>query len=51
MELPDDDVMAPAAMEAAKAIWPGIIHDEGWDGWSIEIADEDGRVLRVMAFV
>jgi hypothetical protein len=47
--LSEEAVMSPAALDVAKEIWPGVSDSREWAGWSIEIVDPDGRVVRVIA--
>jgi hypothetical protein len=47
--LSEEAVMSPAALDVAKEIWPGISDGQEWAGWSIEIVDPNGRVVRVIA--
>jgi hypothetical protein len=51
VELSPEDVMTPAALAVAKEIWPGLRDSEVWAGWSIEVVDSDGRVVRVIALL
>jgi hypothetical protein len=51
VELLREEVTTQAALAVAKEIWPGVSNTEGWAGWSIEVVDSDGRVVRVVALV
>jgi hypothetical protein len=47
--MPPEAVTSPSVLEAAKDIWPGIDDRVAWAGWSIEICDAQGNVVRVVA--
>jgi hypothetical protein len=42
-------VMSPEANRIVRDIWPGTADLREWNGWSVEIIDTEGRVVRVMA--
>ena len=44
-----DVVTSPSVLDVAKDIWPGIGDPVAWAGWSIEICDANGTVVRVIA--
>jgi len=51
VELSEQEVMSPSALDLAKDIWPGLEQSDDWSGWSIVIVDADDRVVRVIALV
>jgi hypothetical protein len=44
-------VMSPSVLDVARGIWPALGNPTAWAGWSIEIHDETGNVVRVIALV
>jgi len=44
-------VTSSAVLDVAKDIWPGLGDSVAWAGWSIEICDATGNVVRVIALV
>jgi hypothetical protein len=51
MELPNEVLMSPAVFDVVKRIWPGISDSGAWQGWSIEVTDPDGRVVRTITLL
>jgi hypothetical protein len=51
VELRDDVVHSPAIFDAVKKIWPGIAESTEWLGWSIEVTDSDGRIVRTITLL
>jgi hypothetical protein len=50
VELSYEAVISSRALEVARDIWPGTMDDQvAWQGWSIEIVDSAGQVVRVIA--
>jgi hypothetical protein len=48
LELDEDAVMSLDAEMVVRDVWPGT--GEGtWEGWSVEIVDEAGRIGRTVA--
>jgi hypothetical protein len=49
IELSLDVVMSAAAFHMARDVWAGTRDDpDAWKGWSVEIVEANGRVVRVM---
>ncbi len=48
LELDEDAVMSLDAEMVVRDVWPGA-GEGGWEGWSLEIADEAGRIVRTVA--
>jgi hypothetical protein len=47
-ELREETLMSSSMLKVVRNRWPGT--DIGpWKGWSVEITDEDGRVVRTIA--
>jgi hypothetical protein len=50
--LSDDVVMSAAAFHMARDVWPDTRDDrDAWKGWSVEIVDANGRVVRMIELV
>lgn len=48
MKLPRSVVVSPAVMEKVKERWPGTADLQEWQGWTVEIVDAEGRVVRTV---
>jgi hypothetical protein len=44
-------VMSQSVLDVARGIWPALGNPAAWSGWSIEICDATGDVVRVIALV
>ena len=51
LELTHEAVMSPSVFQIVRRIWPGTTDATGWEGWSVEIVDSDGHLMRVIALV
>jgi hypothetical protein len=49
--MPREAVLSPAVHQAIREIWPGTANLAEWEGWSVEIADGNGHVARVIALL
>src|SRR5690242_9837913 len=49
MELDQDRINSPSILEAVAQRWPGTLDDALWQGWSVDIVDEDGHTVRTIA--
>ena len=47
-ELCREVAMSPAIVESVREIWPGTADRNAWEGWSVEIVDATGRVIRTV---
>jgi len=48
LELRDQGVMSPAMLHVIHEVWPGTAEAGTWAGWSVEIANAQGHVVRVL---
>jgi len=48
IELRDEVLTSPAVFDVVKKIWPGTAESTEWLGWSIEVTDPEGRVVRTI---
>jgi uncharacterized protein DUF6894 len=48
LELDNGSIMSVDVEMVVKEVWPGT-GEGGWEGWSLEIADEAGRIVRTVA--
>ena len=51
VELDREAVMSSSVHQIEKRVWPGTAELDGWDGWTIEIFDADGRLVRALAIL
>ena len=51
IELRDEILKSPAIFDAVKKVWPGTFESSGWVGWSIEVTDPEGRVVRTITLL
>jgi hypothetical protein len=51
VELREDVLHSPAIFDAVKKIWPGTADSPEWVGWSIEVTDPGGRVVRTITLL
>jgi hypothetical protein len=51
LEVRRDEVMSSAVYGMIRKIWPGTADRNGWGGWSVEVMDAEGTVVRVIALV
>jgi hypothetical protein len=49
IELEEGTVMSRAMLKVVRTRWPGTSDVDAWKGWSVEIADEQGRIVRTIA--
>jgi len=50
IDLHADAVMSVDVEMIMKGIWPGTT-EGGWDGWTVEVTDRTGRVVRTIDLV
>jgi hypothetical protein len=48
IDLHDDTVMSLDVEMIMRGVWPGTA-EGGWDGWSVEVVDRTGRIVRTIA--
>jgi hypothetical protein len=48
-ELREETMMSREILKAIKERWPGTSDSGTWRGWSIEIVDQDGELVRTIA--
>ena len=51
IELREDVLHSPAVFDAVKKVWPGTADSAEWLGWSIEVTDPDGRIVRTITLM
>lgn len=51
MELRREVVISPAVIAKVKERWPGAADLEDWEGWSVEIVDAAGDIVRTIALL
>jgi hypothetical protein len=49
LELREESVMSRAVEKIIKERWPGTNDAGPWRGWSVEIVDTDGGIVRTVA--
>jgi hypothetical protein len=49
IELRKQTVMSAAVVKIIRERWPGTSDSGDWTGWSVEIVDEQGRIVRTIA--
>jgi hypothetical protein len=50
-ELKSEVLMRPAVFDVVKDRWPGIFEDNEWQGWTVEITDAEGRIVRTISLL
>jgi len=48
VQLREDVVSSPAVLDAVREIWPGTGDQRAWAGWSVQIVDSQGRIIRLL---
>jgi hypothetical protein len=51
IELCGDALNLPAVFDFVKERWPGIDETAEWQGWTVEIADSEGRIVRTVSLL
>src|SRR5262249_60605114 len=51
IEAREDAVMSDAVFRVIAERWPGTSDGSIWNGWIVEMADSDGRILRTVSIV
>jgi hypothetical protein len=51
VELASDVLSLPAVFDAVKERWPGVAEATEWQGWTIEIADTEGQIVRTVSLL
>jgi hypothetical protein len=51
IELRDEVLRSPAIFDVVKKTWPGTAESAEWRGWSIEVTDPAGRVVRTITLL
>jgi hypothetical protein len=51
IEVCSDVLKLPATFDVVKERWPGIDETAEWQGWTVEIADPEGRVGRTVSLL
>jgi hypothetical protein len=51
LDLREELLSSPAIFDAVKKVWPGTADSTEWHGWSIEVTDPDGRVVRTITLM
>jgi|SRR5262245_58049622 len=49
VELHEDVIATSAVLDVVREIWPGTVDRNAWAGWSVQIVDPQGRVVRLLA--
>jgi hypothetical protein len=49
VEVDEESVMSRAVVKIVKERWPGTSDAATWQGWSVEIVDTQGRIIRTVA--
>ena len=50
-DLKSEVLMLPAVFDLVRDRWPGIVEDTEWQGWTVEITDADGRIVRTISLL
>jgi hypothetical protein len=48
VQLREEVVTSPAVLDAVREVWPGTADERAWAGWSVQIVDSHGRVIRLL---
>lgn len=48
VELRSEVLTSPAIFDVVKKTWPGTADSSEWHGWSIEVTDPAGQVVRTI---
>jgi hypothetical protein len=51
IELCGDALKLPAVFDIVKDRWPGIDESAEWQGWTVEIADAEGHIVRTVSLL
>jgi hypothetical protein len=51
IELREEVLRSPAIFDVVRKIWPGTADSAEWQGWSIEVTDPEGRVVRTITLL
>jgi hypothetical protein len=51
VDLREEVLHSPAIFDVVKKIWPGTADSAAWQGWSIEVTDSEGRVVRTITLL
>jgi hypothetical protein len=51
IDLQEEVLRSPAIFDVVKQIWPGTADSAEWQGWSIEVTDPEGRVVRTITLL
>jgi hypothetical protein len=51
IELRDELLTSPAIFDAVRKVWPGTTDSAEWQGWSIEVTDPEGRIVRTITLL
>jgi len=47
MTLSRETVMSEAVIDKVNERWPGTVDLGDWEGWSVEIVDAEGEIVRM----
>ena len=48
VELREEVITSSAVLDAVREVWPGTADQRAWAGWSVQIVDSTGRVVRLL---
>ena len=48
VEVREEVITSSAVLDAVREIWPGTADRNAWAGWSVQIVDSQGRVVRLL---
>ena len=48
VELREETVTSSAVLDAVREVWPGTADKRAWAGWSVQIVDATGHVVRLL---
>lgn len=51
IEVCSDLLKLPVVFDIIKDRWPGIDESAEWQGWTVEISDPEGRIVRTVSLL
>jgi hypothetical protein len=51
MEVDGAVLMLPIVFDLVKERWPGIADSNDWQGWTVEITDQNGHIIRTVSLL
>jgi hypothetical protein len=51
VDLCSDALTLPTVFDVVKERWPGVAEMGEWQGWTVEIVDPEGRIVRTVSLL